>query len=169
MTLDKSSCWFALRTRSRHEKHVRDQLHKDGVEQFLPTVLRQREWRDREKKVEFPLFPGYCFANFFWKDRLQVLKIPGVVQIVGTKGAPESVPIEEIEGLQRLIASGLTYDPYPFLQEGMGVEVIRGPLAGLRGTMIRRSDRSCLVIGINLIQQAATVEIDAADVVPVME
>lgn len=167
MKLNKTPCWFALRTRSRHEKHVREQLQNIGVEQFLPTVIRRRAWKDREKKVEFPLFPGYCFANFFWQDRLHVLKISGVVQIVGTMGAPEPIPMKEIEGLQRLMACGLSYDPFPFLQEGMGVEVIRGPLAGVRGTMIRRSNCSCLVIGIHLIQQAATVEIDAADVVPV--
>ncbi len=167
MTLDKSSCWFALRTRSRHEKHVRDQLHKDGVEQFLPTVLRKSEWKDRQKKVEFPLFPGYCFAKFFSQNRLPILKIRGVVQIVGTMGAPEPIPEGEVEGLQRLMSSGLLYFPFPFLQEGMKVEVIRGPLTGVRGDMIRRSNYSCLVIGVNLIQQAVTVEIDAADVVPV--
>jgi len=169
VTVNKTPHWFALRTRSRHEKRVRDQLQKKGVDQFLPTVLRRRQWKDRQKKVAFPLFPGYCFAKFLWQDRLRALNIPGVVQIVGNLGGPEPIPLEEIEGLQRLMASGLQYFPFPFLQEGMGVEVIRGPLTGVRGTMVRRSNCSCLVIGVHLIQQAATVEIDAADVVPVKE
>ncbi|HEV8316926.1 MAG TPA: transcription termination/antitermination NusG family protein, partial [Vicinamibacterales bacterium] len=56
--------WFALWTRSRHEQVVREQLEQKGVEAFLPTVTRWSRWKDRKKKIDWPLFPGYCFARF---------------------------------------------------------------------------------------------------------
>jgi len=71
------SQWYALRTRSRHEKMVRDRLGGIGVEHFLPTVMRVSRWKDRKMEVEFPLFPGYCFARFPWQEKLRVLMISG--------------------------------------------------------------------------------------------
>lgn len=158
--------WYALRTRSRHEKQVRDRLINHGVEQLLPTLNRVSQWKDRKKAIEVPLFSGYCFAQFIWQDRLSVLRIPGVVQIVGSGDLPEPVRDEEIDALKKLMVNTLSYDAHPYLREGMAVEVIRGPLAGIRGILLRKEKRYRLVISIHLIKQAAAVEIDAADVVP---
>lgn len=158
--------WYALRTRSRHEKRAHLQLEAAGVEVFLPLIRRWRQWKDRRKQVEFPLFPGYCFARFAGDQRVTVLRAPGVVQIVGSRGGPVSIPEEEIAAIQRLVTSTLPYDPHPYLNAGMPVEVVRGPLAGLTGILLRKGGRARFVISVNLIQQAASVELDATDVVP---
>lgn len=162
-----SARWYALRTRSRHEKLVRDRLAAQGTEQLLPTVKRLSQWKDRKKEVEAPLFPGYCFVHVAWKDRLPVLKVPGVVGIVGSGQRPEPVPDEEIDALKTLMASTLRYDAHPYLHEGMMVEVVRGPLQGVRGMLVRKDKRHRLVLVVHLIQQAAAVGIDADDVRPV--
>lgn len=162
-----NACWYALHTRSRHEKQVRDRLMAQGVEPLLPTVTRLSQWKDRKKKIEAPLFSGYCFATFPLEERLTVLKVPGVVQIVGGPRGPEPIPDEEIEALKQLMASSLRYDSYPYLREGMVVEVARGPLEGVRGILLRKTKPYRLVISVHLIQQAAAVEIDASDVVAV--
>jgi len=159
--------WYALRTRSRHEKLVRDRLAGLKIEQLLPTLIRMSQWKDRKKEIEAPLFPGYCFAQFSWQDRLSVLEVQGVVQIVGGGGRPEPIPDEEIEALRTLMLSTLPYDAHPYLREGMAVEVTRGPLEGIRGILLRKGKRHRLVISVHLIQQAAAVEIDADAVVPV--
>jgi len=159
--------WYALRTRSRHEKLVRDRLAAQGTEQLLPTVKRLSQWKDRKKEVEVPLFSGYCFVRFVWQNRLPVLKVPGVVEIVGGGDRPESIPDEEIEALKILMASTLRYDACPYLHEGMTVEVTRGPLKGVRGLLVRKGKRHRLVIAVHLIQQAASVEMYDSDVVPV--
>lgn len=159
--------WYALRTRSRHEKRVQDQLSARGIEPFLPLMQRWRQWKDRRKQVAFPLFPGYCFARFPPEGRVEVLKAYGVVQIIGNREGPIPVPESEIEAVRRLVTSTLPYDPHPYLLEGMRVEVIRGPLVGLQGVLLRKSPRARLVISVSLIQQAASVELDAHDVVPV--
>ena len=162
-----SLCWFALRTRSRHEKKVRERLVGLGIQDLLPLVTRVSHWKDRKKKVTFPLFPGYCFARFLWKDRGVILTTPGVVAIVGSGSQPESIPDCEIDALQRLMDGPLAFDPHPFLHEGMTVEVTRGPLQGVHGMLVRKAGECRLVIAVHLIQQAAAVEIDADDVIPV--
>ena len=159
--------WYVLRTRSRHEKIVRDQLVRREVETFLPLAERWSRWKDRRKKVAFPLFPGYCFARFPLVDRLRVLNVVGVADLVGISGRPEPVPDTEIEAIQRLASTTLQYDPHPFLAEGMDVEVVRGPLAGVRGKLLRKDRLTRLVLSVTLIRQAAVVEIHPADVVHV--
>ena len=157
--------WYVVRTRSRHEKTVRDQLVRRAIETFLPVVERWSRWKDRRKKVTFPLFPGYCFVRFPLVERLRILNVVGVADLVGTSGAPEPVPDLEIEAIQRLASTTLQYDPNPFLVEGMDVEVVRGPLAGVRGKLLRKDRVTRLVIAVTLIHQAAVVEIHPADVV----
>ncbi len=159
--------WYAIRTRSRHEKQVRDRLAGCGVEQFLPTVMRLHRWKDRKKEVELPLLSGYCFARFHWQDRLEVLKVLGVAGILGGNARREAIPDEEIDAFKTLVASPYRYDVHPYLHEGTAVEVHRGPLRGVRGTLLRKDKRHRLVIMVHVIKQAAAVEIDATDVTPV--
>jgi transcription termination/antitermination protein NusG len=159
--------WYVVRTRSRHEKTVRDQLVGREVETFLPVVERWSRWKDRRKKVVFPLFPGYCFARFSLVERLRILNVVGVADLVGTGGRPEPVPDPEIEAIQRLTRTTLQYDPHPFLVEGMDVEVVRGPLVGVRGKLLRKDRVARLVLAVTLVRQAAVVEIHPADVVQV--
>ncbi|MBI3610057.1 MAG: UpxY family transcription antiterminator [Nitrospirae bacterium] len=159
-------CWYALWTRSRHEKHVRDQLNGKGIEPLLPLVRRVSHWKDRKKEVELPLFPGYCFARFAWKDHLAVVRAPGVVQVIGSSGKPEPIPDHEIETIKKLMTHILPYDSHPYLREGMRVRVIRGPLEGVEGILTRKGRHHRVVIGIQLIRQAAVVEVESADVTP---
>lgn len=164
---DEQPRWYALRTKSRHEKLVRDRLAGQGVEPLCPTVPRLSQWKDRKKKIEVPLFTGYCFARFTWEARLAVQRTVGVVQIVGSGQRPEAIPEGEIEAIRTLMTSRLSYDAHPYLQEGMAMEVIRGPLQGVRGLLLRKDKPFRLVISVHLIRQAASVEIDAGDVAPI--
>lgn len=158
--------WYALRTRSRHEKVVRDELAARGIEPFLPLWKRWSRWKDRRKAISTPLFPGYCFARFGCEDKLRVLTTRGVVAIVGARGVMEPVPTEELEAIRHLAEGPLRYDPCPFLEEGMEVEVVRGPLMGVRGRLVRKERTARLVLAVNLIRQGVSLEIDAADVAP---
>ena len=97
--------WYAIWTRSRHEKFVRDRLTEKRVEVFLPTIARWSRWKDRKKKLDWPLFPGYCFARFDASDRLAVQRCEGVVQIVGTDGVATSIPDTEVNDPWRLLHS----------------------------------------------------------------
>lgn len=161
------SQWFALRTKSRHEKLVRDQLEKQGIEPLLPTVRRLSQWKDRKKEIEVPLFSGYCFVRLSQQTKLPAQMVAGVVEVVGSGNRPEPIPDEEIEALKTLMTSVLPYDSHPYLHEGMQVEVVRGPLQGVHGILLRKEKHHRLVIGVRLIQQAVAVEIDVSNVVPI--
>jgi transcription termination/antitermination protein NusG len=158
--------WYAIWTRSRHEKTVRDQLERKSIEVFLPTIAKWSRWKDRKKKIEWPLFPGYCFARFDAAERLPVLSCDGVVQIVGNEGIPSSIPAQEVEGIRLLVKSELSYDPCPLVKEGDMVRVVSGPLNGVVGRLVRKGAHARLVLSVNLIGQAVSVEVDAADVRP---
>ena len=159
--------WYAVRTRSRHEKRVHEQFASHPqIDVFLPLWERRSRWKDRIKRIQVPLFPGYCFARFRYADRLRVLKAFGVVDLVGLAGEPEPIPDAEMDAIQTLVGSGLTYEPFPFLAEGMEVEVTRGPMMGVRGRLLRKDRGLRVVLSVTSIQQSVSVEIDVTDVTP---
>ena len=158
--------WYALWTRSRHEQVVREQLERKRVEVFLPTIRKWSRWKDRKKQVDWPLFPGYCFARFEPHDSLPILKCTGVVNIVSFQGEPAAVPEQELDSIRRLIETDLAFDPVPLIKEGTMVEVVHGPLKGVVGRLVQKKEKARLVLSVDLIGQAVSVEIDAADVRP---
>jgi transcriptional antiterminator NusG len=156
--------WFAIWTRSRHEQVVREQLRQKNITAFLPTITRWSRWKDRKKKVDWPLFPGYCFAQFDPEDSLPVLKCTGVVNIVSIEGRPAPIPDYELDSIRLLVGTDLQFDPCPLIREGMVVEVTHGPLKGVVGRLIRKGAHARLVLSVDLIGQAVSVEVDASDV-----
>jgi transcriptional antiterminator NusG len=159
--------WFAIWTRSRHEQMVREQLERKHFEAFLPTVPRWSRWKDRKKKIDWPLFPGYCFGRFDGADTLPILKCTGVVNIVSFEGKPAAIPDYEVDSVRLLVGSELQYDPCPNIKEGMMVSVVHGPLRGVIGRLVRKESlKARLILSVDLIGQAVSVEVDAADVKP---
>ena len=158
--------WYAIWTRSRHEQVVRSELERKGVESFLPTIPRWSRWKDRKKRIDWPLFPGYCFARFDAEHRLAIVKCTGVVKIVSFNGLLAPIPDIEIDSVRRLVESDLQYDPCPLIREGMMVEVVHGPLKGVIGRLVRKGAHARLVLSVDLIGQAVSAEVDAADVRP---
>ena len=164
--LDERQHWFAVWTRLRHEQVVREQLEHKQVDVFLPTVTRWSRWKDRKKKIDWPLFPGYCFARFDPGERLPILKCTGVVSIISFQGEPAPIPEHEIDAIRRLIDSELAFDPCPMIREGMMVEVVHGPLKGVIGRLVRKNEKARLILSVDLIGQGVSVEVDASDVRP---
>ena len=156
--------WFAVMTRPRHEHKVQDQLARKQLETFLPTIGVWSRWKDRRKKVHWPLFPCYCFARFEPRELLPILTCAGVVQIVSVNAEPASIPDSEIEGLQRLVRSELQFDPCPLIREGTRVRVVHGPLTGAIGRLVRKGTDARLVLSVELLGRAVSVQVDACDV-----
>jgi transcriptional antiterminator NusG len=158
------TAWYAIWTRSRHEQTVREQLERKGFTAFLPTITRWSRWKDRKKQIDWPLFPGYCFAKLDPANRLPVLTCSGVVSIVSFNGDIAPIPEREIDGIRQLIETDLQFDPCPLIREGMLVEVMHGPLRGVVGRLVRKGSHARLVLSVELIGQGVSVEVDAADV-----
>jgi transcription antitermination factor NusG len=152
--------WYVLYLRSRYEKRVHEELEKRGIESFLPLVMEVRQWSDRKKKVDMPLFPGYDFVRIELSQKLRVLEVDGVVKFVAIGSArPEPVPDEQIESLKLVIASPKTLRKENPMKGGEVVRVKSGPLAGAQGIVVRTKGAARLVISIDSIKQAVSVEI----------
>ncbi len=122
------------------------------------------EGPEKESSV-FPLFPGYLFVHVPIKERrLDILKLPSVVRIIGFEGEPVAIPEVQIQAVKKLVFSTLPYDPYPYIVEGDRMEITRGPLKGLQGVLIEKKGVYRFILSIDLIQQAVACEVDACDV-----
>jgi transcriptional antiterminator NusG len=156
--------WFAVWTHSRHEQIVRNELERREIEAFLPTVTRWSRWKDRKKRIDWPLFPGYCFARFNPEELLPILKCTGVVSVVSFAAKPAPIPAYEIEGIRRLVESNLPCDPCPLIKEGAMVEIVRGPLVGVIGRLVRKGPRARVLLAVELLNRGFNVDVDVCDI-----
>ena len=159
--------WFAIKVRSRHEFSVSETLARADINVFLPSINKIRQWKDRKKTVTFPLFPGYIFVgtNGLERDKLAILKTPGVVCFVGqSRGEAEIVPPDQIIMLMKLVENKEKIDPYPYLIHGSRVRIKYGPLAGVEGLLVERKGKHLLVLSIDILQQGVSVQVDAPNV-----
>jgi transcription antitermination factor NusG len=163
-----SSPWFALHVRRNCEKLVAVALRGKGYAEFLPLYQKLSQWSDRRKEIELPLFSGYVFCSFEISQRLPILTIPGVIQVVSFGNKPEPIDEQELDLVRRFVTSGLYVEPWPFLKAGDVVAVKHGSLTGLEGILVEVKNRYRLVISVSLLQRSVAVEIDRAWVSPVV-
>ncbi len=160
--------WYAVHTRSRHEKQVDLFLSERGVETFLPLVHTLSRRRDRKKYVDIPLFPGYLFVCAE-KERLYDVKYTkGVTRIISTGlGAPTPIPDKQILDIKSVMETEVQLDPFPYLKKGRMVRIKSGPLKGLEGILVERKGHYKLVIQIDLLQKGAAAEVYISDIEPI--
>jgi len=165
--VDRASAWFALQVKPRFEFIVQNDLSRNGTEVFLPAVNRLSQWKDRKKRIEFPLFPGYLFSRVFPVADcfLELLKTRGVVRILAAvPGHPTPVPDKEIAALKVLLATGSELDLRPELQAGKVVRINKGIFQGVQGFITRRAPHFLLHVNISLMGRCVTVKIPPDDV-----
>jgi transcription antitermination factor NusG len=161
--------WYAIQTRSRHEKMVARQLEDNGIDSFLPVVKKTNRWSDRSKTVELPLFPGYAFVRSAASadERVRILKIPGVVNFVGAHGQATPIPEGQIEAVKSLVSCDIPFTEHPHLRVGQRVRVQGGSLDGVQGILVAQNGRRNLVISVEPIQRSLSVHIEGYDVVAI--
>jgi transcription antitermination factor NusG len=158
--------WYAVRTRSRHEKLVAKQLENQGIESFLPVVTETRNWSDRRKQVETPLFSGYAFLRMIHSsdERVRVLRTQGVVNFVGVQGTGTPIPDHQIEDIRILVGSRIPYEERSFLHVGQRVRVRGGALDGIQGILVAENGDRSLVISVEPIQRSLYVRVAGYEV-----
>jgi transcription antitermination factor NusG len=155
--------WFAVQVKPRYEFKTAEMLRSKGFEEFVPSYLSQRQWSDRQKSVMLPLFTSYIFCKMCAKKKLPVITTAGVLRIVGSRQGPIPISNEEIEAIQKVTRSAKNVKPHPFVPAflpGSRVKIEEGPLAGIEGTLLQYTNRAELLISVDLIQQAVSIEID---------
>jgi transcription antitermination factor NusG len=156
--------WLAAYTKARHEYAVARQLESKVVAFLLPTYARSARWSDRTKRVQAPLFPSYVFVHVSDDERVRVLQTAGVVKIVSVAGRPSSLRDEEVAMLRECTARPDEVEPHPFLRLGQRVRVKHGPFEGWEGILAYKKNAARLVVSMEQIMQAVSVDLDGADV-----
>lgn len=161
--------WYALHTRSRHERVVANRLQECGIETYLPIVQEIHRWSDRKKKVEVPLFSCYVFlrCSLSPQNRNYVYRIDSALGFVGGTGVGVAIPDEQIESVRTLLSQTAPWRSHPFLKTGQRVRVRGGALDGIEGIFLSENGDHSLVISVDAIQRSMSVRIDGYDVVPV--
>ena len=156
------SRWYAIRTRSRHEKVAARELELLGITVFLPLIASVRQWSDRRTKVEMPLFPGYAFVQvgYLSPDRVRVLRTTGVVGFVGQNPSGTWIPDEQIGAIRTILEHGVPVKEHPFLNVGQRVRVRNGSLIGVEGILSAVKGARTLVISVEPIQRSLCVSLD---------
>jgi transcription antitermination factor NusG len=144
-------------------------LEAKGFEVFLPLYDSTRKWKDRRKVLSLPLFPCYVFVRGAVERRLPVLTTPGVHMIISRGERVATVPDDEIDAIRRTVDGHFRVEPHPFLRCGERVRVVRGSLEGVEGVLTRKKNLYRLVLSVEMLAQSVAVEIDAMDVVPVVQ
>jgi transcription elongation factor/antiterminator RfaH len=159
------TCWYAIQTRTRHEKKAAAQLQEKGVVTFLPLIAQTRRWSDRRKVIQPPLFPCYAFVRLppSVEARLVVVQTRGVVGIVGAHGVGTPIPDSQIDSIQTLLAQNVNCSLSPFLKFGQRVRIRGGCLDGIEGILRGQNGDRSLVVSIELIQRSVAVRIDGYD------
>jgi transcriptional antiterminator RfaH len=158
--------WYALVVKHQHERLSEEALQSKGLETLVPMYRARRLWSDRMKEIDLPLFAGYVFCRFVYRQKVNLLNTPGVRRIVGFGTGPAPVPESEISAIQAMLQSKLPVRPWPFLKPGDRVRVERGPLRGIEGTLLREKDSLRLVVGIELLRRSLAAELEPDMIVP---
>lgn len=137
-----------------------------GVSHFLPLKSELRQWSDRKQAVSVPLFSGYLFVRIdpARESRLRILRTPGVAGLVGNHVGPVPIPDQQIEDIRTVLATRAECTVLPLFEEGDLVRVVKGPLSGVEGRLLRGNSTSRLVISIELIQKSLAVTVSRQDV-----
>jgi transcription antitermination factor NusG len=158
--------WYALQTRSRHEKQVALRIAAQSMETFLPVHRSRHTWKNGvHADVELPLFPCYLFARGDKYDRHAILRLPGVVGFASSSSNPTAIATADMEML-RTASEQLRAEPHPYLAVGDWVRIVAGPLAGMEGVLARRKQECRVVLSIEAIMRSIAVEVSEFDIRP---
>lgn len=152
--------WYVVYTKPRAEKKVFQQLIDQGIDTFLPLIKTLKQWSDRKKWIEEPLFKSYIFVFISPNDYLKVLNIGGIVRFITFEGNAVPVPLQQIEAIREFISEPEPLEDQDNTYEiGDKVEIIRGPMAGLKGHLARKTGKNKVRIEIEAISQHILVSI----------
>jgi transcription termination/antitermination protein NusG len=150
--------WFVLRTKSRQEKILAGELSARGIRSFLPLMNCTRYYGGRKMQVELPVFPGYLFLRGEVDDAYEADRTRRVAQII--KVVDQTRLDQELCNLRLALQGSAPLDPYPYLRAGVRVEVRAGPFRGLQGVVEPGGRRNRLVLQVEILGRAVSLEID---------
>jgi transcription antitermination factor NusG len=162
-SMEEERRWFAVFTRSHHEKRVAQYYAERDIEHLLPLSRVERQWSHyRKVTIEMPLFPNYLFVHISRRERTRTIEVQGALSLVSQNSVPVPLPDVEIESLRESLKLQ-NCEPHPYLVVGSRVVITNGALTGRVGVVLRNKNRCRVVLTIACIMRSFVVEVDAAD------
>jgi len=159
--------WYAVYCKHRHERAVRDRLVGLNLSAHVADYQARVRWGSRQRTTTKNLLPGYVLVHEEMTPAkyLRVLQAPGVVRFVGNPWPWLSwIPEDQMESIRLLLRSREEFADVSFWREGDQVEVLAGPLAGLRGYYGGSAGRwASVVVSVDLLQRSVSVRVNPAD------
>lgn len=157
--------WLALYTRPRYEKKVEKMLRERQVDCYLPLIKTLRQWSDRKKMVEIPLFASYIFVFVDEHDYNEVFRIPGVVKYVSFEGVAVEIPEKQIENIRWVLSTDVKAEPLDaVIAPGSIIEIVKGPLNGLKAEMVTYNNKNIIVVRVDQLNKSFMITIPAGHV-----
>lgn len=162
--------WFAVQTKPKHEKRAAAELEEKGIVVFLPLRTVVRQWSDRKRELQLPLFTNYLFVRIGADrdERIAVLRTNAIVRFVGKQGGV-SIPDEEIDAVVTLLKTGVPFEPFPFGTVGQRVRIRGGSLDGVQGTVVKQNDGHSLIVSVECIQRSLAIQLRGYSVEPILD
>ena len=157
--------WWVAHTRSRNEKALAHDLMAKNISYFLPMTWKVRRQTHRTIKSLLPLFTGYLFFCGDEPARVELLKTNRVANLLEVKD--QEAFLRELVGFEQALRAGAPLVPHKYIETGQWCRVIAGPLLGLEGIVVQTRGDTRLVLQIDMLGQAASVEIDLDMIEPV--
>lgn len=152
--------WFALYTRVNQEFKTAEKLDKLGIEYYLPTITKIRQWSDRKKKITEPVLKNYIFIYATETERMDALVLPTVVRCISENGRPAVIPEWQIENFKSVINNKAEFLVHNGLVKGALVEIISGPFKGVRGIIQRNEKDKLIFLNIDLLNRSLALKIN---------
>ncbi len=159
--------WYAVYTRPRYEKKVEKLLNEKNIICYLPMIKTLRQWSDRRKWVEIPLFNSYVFVSvdIGSDEKFQVMNLPGVVRFISFEGAPVVIPEQQIDNIRWILSTDVVSESLPEeISAGSMVEITKGPLRGLKAEMVQYNNRKRIIIRVDQLNQSLEIQIPESHV-----
>ncbi|MGB9664394.1 MAG: UpxY family transcription antiterminator [Ignavibacteria bacterium] len=162
--------WYVFYTKPRFEKKIHQKLIAKGIESYLPLIKVWRQWSDRKKLIEEPLFKSYIFAHVNEKGRLTVLQTEGIVRCVSFNGKVAIVPDEQIEYVKKIVEHKQdSLKVTDALYKGTKVKVISGPLEGMEGYVEYVDEDKWVVFNIEAVNHSIRVKLARDEVIKILD
>ena len=161
------SRWYAVYVKSRYEKKVSKLLEDRHIDTYLPLIGRLKQWSDRKKMVDEPLFKSYLFVHTDLKNYFDILNTPGIVRFVCFEGKPVPVPDNQLLAVKEYIGE---YDgeedinQFQDFHEGQLVEITHGQMRGLVGRLVEIRGKQRLIVNIEAVGQSLPISVPRSQV-----
>lgn len=161
--------WFALYTKPRSEFKAAEQIGEAGIQYYLPSVTRIKQWSDRKKKITEPLLRGYIFIFANEKERIVSLEQYSVVRCLAERGRPAKIPEWQIDNLKKMLNTESDVIVKEGLVSGVKIRIKEGPFEGVVGIFREIDNEKTLAVSIDLLNRSVIAHLPKDSIVEILK